>query len=289
VGETRGWEVEELHARLEHEQGPAALQIIRNFAQRLDARYSGSDVGIQWGGSRDRMDKYATLCPYFEYDQTVYRLPVCFRVDGKVEVPFWSFKRVPGRWNTYHDYETIRTPFYEEEKRRELRDRLNGVPGINLNSRSLNGRPTFPLSLLADKNTFDKLVEVFGWYVSQIVPHEQRSGTNQEVDRRRGMCETLLHAGGPKGVAPGVLRDLGIYGGAQGVWVDKARTGSLTEDATGVTVGLLHTGSSYADDLSDDGVIYHYPNTNRPRGRDLAEIEATKAAGRLGLPVFVIT
>jgi putative restriction endonuclease len=86
-----------------------------------------------------------------------------------------------------------------------------------------------------------------------------------------------------------VLRDLGIYGGAQGVWVDKARTGSLTEAATGVTVGLLHTGSSYADDLSDDGVLYHYPSTNRPRGRDLAEIEATKTARRLGLPVFVIT
>lgn len=44
-----------------------------------------------------------------------------------------------------------------------------------------------------------------------------------------------------------------------------------------------------ADDLSDDGVLYHYPSTNRPSGRDLAEIEATKAAGRLGLPVFVIT
>jgi putative restriction endonuclease len=56
-----------------------------------------------------------------------------------------------------------------------------------------------------------------------------------------------------------------------------------------VTVGLLHTGSSYADDLSEDGVLYHYPATHRPRGRDLAEIEATKAAGRLSLPVFVIT
>jgi putative restriction endonuclease len=91
------------------------------------------------------------------------------------------------------------------------------------------------------------------------------------------------------GVAPKLLRDLGIYGGAQGVWVDKARTISLTEDGTGVTVGLLHTGASYADDLSDDGVLYHYPATHRPRGRDLSEIEATKAAGRLGLPVFVIT
>lgn len=111
----------------------------------------------------------------------------------------------------------------------------------------------------------------------------------QESEHRRNMWKSLLDADGPKGVVPGVLRDLGIYGGAQGVWADKARTGNLTQDATGVTVGLLHTGSSYADDLSDDGVLYHYPNTNRPKGRDLAEIEATKAAGRIGLPVFVIT
>ncbi len=111
----------------------------------------------------------------------------------------------------------------------------------------------------------------------------------EESDHRRDMWKSLLDAGGPNGVAPRVLRDLGIYGGAQGVWVDKARTGSLTEDATGVTVGLLHTGSSYADDLSDDGVLYHYPSTNRPGGRDVAEIEATKTAGKLGLPVFVIT
>jgi hypothetical protein len=52
---------------------------------------------------------------------------------------------------------------------------------------------------------------------------------------------------------------------------------------------LLHTGSSYADDLSEDGLIYHYPKTKRPPGRDLSEIEATKAAGSLGLPVFVIS
>jgi putative restriction endonuclease len=36
-------------------------------------------------------------------------------------------------------------------------------------------------------------------------------------------------------------------------------------------------------------VIYHYPKTARPPGRDQNEIDATKAARRLGLPVFVIT
>ena len=55
-----------------------------------------------------------------------------------------------------------------------------------------------------------------------------------------------------------------------------------------MTVGLLHTGTPYDDDFSEDGVIYHYPKTDRAPGRDAAEVEATKAAATLRLPVFVI-
>jgi len=36
-------------------------------------------------------------------------------------------------------------------------------------------------------------------------------------------------------------------------------------------------------------VIYHYPSTERPPNRDLSEVKSTKAAGELGLPIFVIT
>lgn len=111
----------------------------------------------------------------------------------------------------------------------------------------------------------------------------------QELEHRRNLWQTLLNGGGPQLVEPGFLRELGIYGGAQGVWIHKTRTGYLTEEGTGVTVGLLHTGTSYADDLFDDGVKYHYPKTRRGSGRDTAEIDATKVAGELGLPVFVIT
>lgn len=71
--------------------------------------------------------------------------------------------------------------------------------------------------------------------------------------------------------------------------MDKARTGDLTEDGYGITVAVLHTGSSYADDLAEDCIIYHYPLTRRPAGRDVAEINATKNAGRYDLPFFVIT
>jgi hypothetical protein len=85
-----------------------------------------------------------------------------------------------------------------------------------------------------------------------------------------------------------VLRALGIYGGAQGIWVDKKRTADLTADKAGITVGVLHTGSSYADDLTEDGVVYHYPQTGRSPGRDAAEVRSTKSAGAYGIPLFVI-
>jgi hypothetical protein len=118
---------------------------------------------------------------------------------------------------------------------------------------------------------------------------EDDSTVVMERRHRLELWEKLKIKGGPLGVAPGVLREMGIYGGAQGIWVDKLRTGEITKDGGGVTVAVLHTGSSYADDLSDDCVIYHYPRTRRHPRRDLAEINATKAAGHLRLPFFVIT
>ena len=87
-------------------------------------------------------------------------------------------------------------------------------------------------------------------------------------------------------LTPGEVRDLGIYGGASGVWVDKSRTKNLAKD--GVAVGLLHTGKHYDDDIDDTGVLYHYPTTQRPQARDANEIQAIKNAKLLKLPIFVI-
>lgn len=88
-------------------------------------------------------------------------------------------------------------------------------------------------------------------------------------------------------VSAGLLRELGAYGGGQGIWVDKARTVAIHRN--GVAVGAAHTGMHYADDLSKQGALYHYPTTGRGAGRDASEVAAMKAAAELHLPVFVIT
>jgi hypothetical protein len=101
----------------------------------------------------------------------------------------------------------------------------------------------------------------------------------EELETRLRMYAELIAREGPASVSPATLRELGIYGGASGVWDDVARTRGIG-GADSVTVGVLHTGRHYPDDLSDAALLYHYPETNRPTGRDRSEIEATKAAGR---------
>src|SRR5437762_1322977 len=62
-----------------------------------------------------------------------------------------------------------------------------------------------------------------------------------------------------RGIEPNFLRNWGIYGGQQGIWVDKQRTAPLTENGYGLAMGLLHKGDMYPDDFDETGVIYHYP------------------------------
>ena len=87
-------------------------------------------------------------------------------------------------------------------------------------------------------------------------------------------------------VSPGWLRSRGLYGGMQGVWVDASRTRAL--ELPGVAVAVLHTGRHYADDLDEDLIIYHYPETSRVGLRDSNEIDSVRNARDLHLPVMVI-
>lgn len=107
-----------------------------------------------------------------------------------------------------------------------------------------------------------------------------------EVERRREMWHALSSASDGRGfVSPSYVNELRIFLGGRGVWYDSETTRSYV--SPGVTVGVLHTGRHYADELSPEGIVYHYPRTNSPH-RDAAEVEATKNACSLSVPVFVV-
>lgn len=110
----------------------------------------------------------------------------------------------------------------------------------------------------------------------------------QELKRREQMFAQLVEVsdGLP---TPSKIRELGMYGGAQGIYRDSKNSAELTEDGAGVTVSILHTGRHYDDDMGIHELMYHYPKTDRPPSMDQGEIQATKNAGLLGLPIFVIS
>jgi len=118
--------------------------------------------------------------------------------------------------------------------------------------------------------------------------HMNQRAIDDERALRFALWGELQAHGGPDSVLPRTLQQLRVYGGARGIWVDKVRTRDISDDGAGVTVALLHTGTVYDDDLSDDGVIYHYPSTETS-GWDHAQVAATKNAARLRVPVFVIS
>jgi putative restriction endonuclease len=110
----------------------------------------------------------------------------------------------------------------------------------------------------------------------------------KELNRRIEMWQNLLRrVGTPENVEASLLRDLKFFAGQQGIYRDLTNTKDLS--SVGVTLSVLHIGKRYADDISDTEIIYHYPETQRTGNTDLNEIEATKNAGRLGLPLFVIS
>ncbi len=82
------------------------------------------------------------------------------------------------------------------------------------------------------------------------------------------------------------LNELRVYRGQAGIWHDVKTTSRLATH--GIAVSILHTGRHYDDDLYDDGIIYHYPTTNRSGSTDANQVEAVKEAGRAQIPVFVI-
>lgn len=121
-------------------------------------------------------------------------------------------------------------------------------------------------------------------------PSKEKNKISFEREYRIKIWKELLALDHARNLLPDLLREkYRIYRGAAGIWCDKERTTSLSEDEYGIAVSVLNTGKSYPDDLTEDSIVYHYPKTNRPKNTDRSEIEATKNAKRFQIPLFIIT
>jgi 5-methylcytosine-specific restriction endonuclease McrA len=111
----------------------------------------------------------------------------------------------------------------------------------------------------------------------------------KEIERRQRLFNAISYVDIAIDVKPSKLRDLGIYGGAAGVWVNSDVTRGVVSPSSGVAVSILHTGKNYSDNMSSNGIDYDFPNTNRNGSHDQNEIQALKNCFEAKIPLFVIS
>lgn len=111
----------------------------------------------------------------------------------------------------------------------------------------------------------------------------------KEIERRQRLFNAISYVDIAIDVKPSKLRDLGIYGGAAGVWVNSDVTRGVVSPSSGVAVSILHSGKNYSDNMSSKGIDYDFPNTNRNGSHDQNEIQALKNCFESKIPLFVIS
>ncbi len=135
-----------------------------SFFRELESRKGQKDADIarkilEW--ARDKLPRFwwgkgnidGSVYPLLDYNGIDY-YPFCIWTYGKVEIQFqWLLKR---------------PPFDAESKRKELLDRLNMIPTINIPPDAITRRPNISLSALNNEDSLKQFLEVLDWVVQEI-------------------------------------------------------------------------------------------------------------------------
>ncbi|MCG8926869.1 DUF262 domain-containing protein [Lentzea sp. CC55] len=92
----------------------------------------------------------------------------CFliaREKGEEGGNIWPFAIYPsGRVEVVFQHLRVRPPFDEVTMREELRQRLNGAPGVDIAAAKIELRPSFPLKVLLDPGARAVVLETLKWF-----------------------------------------------------------------------------------------------------------------------------
>jgi alkylated DNA nucleotide flippase Atl1 len=81
-----------------------------------------------------------------------------------------------GKFEVVFQHLSVRTPFHDGALREEFRQRLNQLPGVNIPAAKLALRPGFPLTVLADVDAREALLDHLRWF------HDQAQDLTTAVD-----------------------------------------------------------------------------------------------------------
>jgi hypothetical protein len=142
--ETRQWDEPSFFSELEADRGSGETEVARRILQWAKAK----KLRIWWGKGKQSGSFFPMLDhkgqPYFLFALWSY---------GRVEIQFQHMGK---------------PPFGDRNKRLELMQRLNTIPGIALTEDVITRRPNIPLSALREKRCLSSFLEIFDWVFQEI-------------------------------------------------------------------------------------------------------------------------
>ncbi|GJM21266.1 MAG: hypothetical protein DHS20C15_11810 [Planctomycetota bacterium] len=145
-GNARQWDEPSFFAKLLSEHGDDVVRV----AKRLLEWAQAADLQIDWG----RGEIMGSFIPLTQLADGAWHWTFSVWTYGTVEIQFQLMKS--------------RGPFASEAARRELRDKLNAIPGIDIPADKIGKRPNVPLAALAEPGALDEFLKVFDWYLARV-------------------------------------------------------------------------------------------------------------------------
>ena len=143
--EGRQWDESSFFADLANRQGPEGVRAAREVLAW--ARTRGRRVA--WGSGKSD-GSFTTLLDTHSKPHHLFAVWTY----GRVELLFQLMRTQP--------------PFDQEALRRELADRLNRIPGVDLPEGSLERRPSFPLAVLTNAEAMRDFLAAFDWTIAEV-------------------------------------------------------------------------------------------------------------------------
>jgi hypothetical protein len=142
----RQWDEQSFFNEMDSRRGPEELRIARDIFE-----WAKDKLPIFWWG-RGKFD--GSFFPGLEHKGISY-YPIAIWTYGKVEIQFQWLKTKP--------------PFNNESKRKEIVNKLNQIPNVNIPEDAITRRPNIPLLTFKEDTSLKQFQEVLNSMIKEIL------------------------------------------------------------------------------------------------------------------------
>ena len=125
-------------------------EVVTRVARKI-LDWSNENMSRVWWGEGIRTGSYVPVLNHNDRDHQLFAV------------------YTKGRIVLYFQYYKEKIPFTDDNKRRELRRKLNAIDGVDIPEDGIDRRSSIDLSLLAEGSKIDEFLSIYDWVVSEVV------------------------------------------------------------------------------------------------------------------------